>query len=343
MKRTFHQYLKRIIGFVVIFGIILFTHFHQTNYMLILPGRTADISDYLTILRRDTSNSDTFYIDGVYLLKDVNSLEYLIAWLGNTVSAVELASYYQHIDEDELILTSMITKEDSVNTAYIAAVNKASFNVNYETYYIISATYDYLTPNSLENGDIILTVNGYVVNDHVLSTVRCGNNTEFRIIRDGNPLSVYAKKALQDDGRCMYGFILQRFNNVVSGQVQYLFSPEKINGGGRSGGLIEALYIYFEIVDVSIEPNLNISGTGVIDVNGDVTEISGVKQKIITAVNNDIDIFFIPHLSDDENDNYIEALKVLKTLDSEMILVGVSTLDEAVDFLINYQRGDGNE
>mgnify|MGYP001017574266 FL=1 len=47
-----------------------------------------------------------------------------------------------------------------------------------------------------------------------------------------------------------------------------------------------------------------------------------------------MDIFFVPHLSDSENDNYIKALTIYNKLDTDMILVPVSSFEEALNYLL---------
>ncbi|MCK7488498.1 MAG: hypothetical protein MZU97_25640 [Bacillus subtilis] len=61
--------------------------------------------------------------------------------------------------------------------------------------------------------------------------------------------------------------------------------------------MLQALYIYSQLVDTDITKGLNIAGTGTIEYSGAVGYIGGVKQKIITAYYKGADLFFIPYLS----------------------------------------------
>ena len=106
---------------------------------------------------------------------------------------------------------------------------------------------------------------------------------------------------------------------------------------------MQALFVYNELIETDLAQGLKVAGTGTISLDGSVGYIGGIEQKIITASINNIDIFFVPHLSDSHNDNYIEALKVYNTLETDMILVGITSFQDAVDYLLNYESGDESE
>ncbi len=102
---------------------------------------------------------------------------------------------------------------------------------------------------------------------------------------------------------------------------------------GPSGGLMQSLFIYNALTPHDITGGMKIAGTGTIDAIGNVGAIGGIEQKIITSSLNGIDIFFVPHLSDSDSDNYIAALAVLETLDTDMKLVPVTNFSNAVNYL----------
>ncbi len=154
-------------------------------------------------------------------------------------------------------------------------------------------------------------------------------------------MTVHAVKNQHDDGTCSFGMYLGYFTELLDTEVDYEIIDTDTSG--PSGGLMQALYVYFNLVESDLETGLKIAGTGTIDVFGDVGYIGGIRQKVITASLNNIDIFFVPHLNDDDNDDYIEALEVYNTLDTDMVLVGVSNFAEALEYLNNYTRGDSDE
>ena len=75
---------------------------------------------------------------------------------------------------------------------------------------------------------------------------------------------------------------------------------------------------------------LKISGTGAIDINGDVSSIGGVKYKLRGAVKNKADVFLVP-----AGENYEEAIKLQKKYNYDIDIVSISNFDEAVKYLKN--------
>jgi PDZ domain-containing protein len=167
--------------------------------------------------------------------------------------------------------------------------------------------------------------------------VACNEEATFLILRDNEQLTVTATKNEVDD-RCSFGIYLKPLTVINETTVGY--RVYQTSTGGPSGGLMQSLYVFNALTSKDYTNGLKIGGTGTIDVDGNVGYIGGVRQKIITAIGNNIDIFFVPYLNDEDGDNYIEALKAMEEFDSDMILVGVSTIDEAIEYLEDY--GDNN-
>lgn len=72
-----------------------------------------------------------------------------------------------------------------------------------------------------------------------------------------------------------------------------------------------------------------ITGTGTIDKDGNVGEIGGIKQKILSASLYGFRYFFVPAGGNNEKD----ALAMQKEINSSMQIVPVKTLQEAIDFM----------
>lgn len=94
---------------------------------------------------------------------------------------------------------------------------------------------------------------------------------------------------------------------------------------GPSGGLMIALTIYSNINKMDITKGKKIAGTGTIDIDGTVGEISGVKYKLMGAVKNKAQIFLVP-----KGKNYKEAKKIKKEKNYNIELVPIETFEEAL-------------
>jgi PDZ domain-containing protein len=76
---------------------------------------------------------------------------------------------------------------------------------------------------------------------------------------------------------------------------------EKIKG--PSAGLMIALEVLNQLTENDLSSSLFIAGTGNLSIDGRITEVDGIKQKIISAKKNKADVFLVPQK------NYPEALK----------------------------------
>lgn len=337
MNNTFNKYKIQLILYFVIF-VVLFTFSVTTiDYTVVAPAYNDDIKD--TIIIPSSNNTEgSFHTTSVISLDSMSLIQYLIGTSLLNVDIEKQPTYYDNINESDLKVMDYLMKDDSLQTSLIVGINKAGMNIEYTSYYTVFLTYRHISPNSLQVGDQIVKVNG---NEDVLFEMQnssCHEVTYFDIIRDNKEISVTGSKETIDDD-CTYGLYLKPFSTITSTEVGYRL--EETNTGGPSGGLMQSLYVYNQLITKDYTYGLKIGGTGTIDINGNVGYIGGVRQKIITAIGNEIDIFFVPHLNDTDNDNYIIAKKTLEELNSDMILVGVATFDEALTYLENY--GDSHE
>ena len=90
-----------------------------------------------------------------------------------------------------------------------------------------------------------------------------------------------------------------------------------------------SLAIYNALTEDDITNGLNIVGTGSINSDGTVSEIGGVKYKVLAAEKKDADIFLCP------KENYEEAIKIKEKRNLNVEVVSVSTLKEAINYLEN--------
>ncbi len=342
MKKTFLQYKTFIIAFFVITLPLMVVSVYQLDYSLIAPGLINNIDEFI-IIDGGYQFDDTFNTTSVIVVDKVTILQYFLGNLDEKISVNPFPKYYEHIDLGDLNTMDYLMKDNSLSTSIVVGIENSNYDIDYISYLTVFLTYDYLTPNSLEIGDKIIEVNGSEDLETTLNNVDCDETAVFKVIRDEEIITVNATKSTRDNNTCSFGLYLRYYTEIINRDSRVTLTLVDTNTGGPSGGLMQAMYVYYRLTNANLNSNLTIAGTGTIDIDGNVGSIGGVQQKIITAALNHVDIFFVPHLSDSETDNYIQALKVYNTLDTEMILVGVSTFDEAIEYLNNYSSGDLNE
>ena len=86
-----------------------------------------------------------------------------------------------------------------------------------------------------------------------------------------------------------------------------------------------SLIIYDKLNKIDLSKGRIIAGTGTIDSNGNIGEISGIKFKILGALKSDV--FFLPYGNFEEADKFIKERKI------NVNLVPVKTLEDAVNYL----------
>lgn len=112
--------------------------------------------------------------------------------------------------------------------------------------------------------------------------------------------------------------------------------------GGPSAGLMFSLQIYKQLTGENIHGDKDIAGTGTISPDGTVGRIGGIAKKVVASDEEGIDYFFAP---DDEitaemkavypdlKSNYEEAVDAAEAIDTEMEIIPVKNISDAIDFL----------
>ena len=337
MNNIFNKYKITFTIYFLFFVIIFVSLQTAVGFTVVAPAYNDDIDDFI-VVPSSYEAEGSFHTTSVISLDSMSLFQLLLSRAVLSVDVTKQPEYFDDINESDLRVMDVLYKDDSLQTSLIVGIEKAGMEIDYTTYWAVYLTYRHMSPDGLKVGDYILKVNDNEDIFEALGETACNETTYFEIIRDGKIQTVQAaRKSIYDD--CTYGIVLRPFSEINSTEVGYRLIDT--DTGGPSGGLMQSLFVYNALTETDYTHGLKIGGTGTIDTEGNVGYIGGVRQKIITAIGNDIDIFFVPYLEDSEDDNYIVAKKALEEFDSDMILVGVSTFDEAIEYLIEY--GDTNE
>ncbi|MCK5387667.1 MAG: hypothetical protein KAJ22_00130 [Candidatus Izimaplasma sp.] len=340
MKITFIKYKKFLIAFMIIFIPLMVVGLFPVDYSLVSPGFNDNIINSIRI-DEGLDTGSTFHTTSVVSIDEITILQYILGSWDKNVAIKDLPTYYDDIEPDDLLIMGQIMKDDSIATSIVVGMENAEESISYTSFLTVFLVYNTLTPDSLEFGDHIVKINGIADMDRALSGIACGDFAEFEVIRDGETIVVNVENIEIEEGKCSLGVYLDYYTVLHS--FIYRFTVVENSTGGPSGGLMQSLYIYYSLEETNLDSGLKIAGTGTIDVLGNVGYIGGIEQKIATAIMNGMDVFFVPHLSDDEDDNYIMALEFYNTFDTDMELVGVSSFLEALEYLTKYHSGDSND
>lgn len=335
MKKSFLKYKKLIIVFLIFFIPLMFISVFKVEYNLTAPGYNDNVNQFI-VVNSDYESLGSFHTTSVISLKEITYLQYLIGNAERKVFIDEFPEYYDNLVVSDLKIMGYLMKDDSLYTSLIIGIENTNYQIDYETSLTVYLTWNYLDEDTLKIGDKILDIKRDGVSINV-NEIQCLDTIVFTILRDDIELDFTVTKNQVNDDLCSIGISISNFSNILSTEVEYELIDSLTSG--PSGGLIQSLYIYNQLSDFDLTHGLKIGGTGTINIDGTVGGIGGIEQKIYTSDMNNIDIFFVPYASN----NYSNAIEAYNTLNSNMIIVGVDTFEDALNYLLNYEDGDNNE
>lgn len=103
---------------------------------------------------------------------------------------------------------------------------------------------------------------------------------------------------------------------------------------GPSGGLLFTLDIYSKLAGRDLTQGRKVTGSVSIALGGAVWPVGGIRQKVIAAERQEMDVFFVYDDGTTQNsNNYIQAKNTAEWLHSDMSIVPINTVRDAVEYL----------
>jgi Lon-like protease len=256
----------------------------------------------------------------------------LYYWLPSRDSLPRDSVYPPGKSAEQLEAEDTEMMETAKDAAAVAALEAANEEVT-EMPVVFSVTVGGPAHNRLKPGDLIVSVNGVTTlnNESVGSQVRrhgVGARIHFVVLRDKvrTEVDVITVESTTQPGVPVVG---------ITVNTGYRYEPEISfelgrQIGGPSAGLVFALAIYDKITEGALLAGKHVAGTGTITPNGDVGGIGAIQEKIAAAESDGATAFLVPQANCGD----------LAGLQSDMTLVRVGTLREAIGALDNLQAPD---
>lgn len=231
--------------------------------------------------------------------------------------------------EKEIENRDKIYLKDTSYDAIIAAFKEA--NMKYEiTSTDVTVTYVYnIAKTNIKIGDVIKIINNIKITSfdslkEEVNKYEVGDKLNITVLRDGKIIECEST-LVSNEGNKIIGISLAELKNIKTNpEVKFVF---KDNESGSSRGLMCALEIYNRITKYDITKGDIISGTGVIDENGNVGSIGGVKYKLKGAVNKHAKVFIVP------SGNYEEAMSLKNKYNYNIEIIKADTLSNVIKAL----------
>ena len=304
---------------------------YRTDKTITLKGDTTNIKSLVEV---DNEYTEKGSFSSIYVISMDHStiLQNMICDLSLKTDVDDLSDYYLHFTDSETYEMGQVQKNSSIQTSIITAFNYAkSLNekvyIDYKFKSLCVSFYFEGSPFKIK--DEIIKINDIDVtagrDEFVKQILSSKENDLVTVLRDEQEINIkLSKNAYQ----------LMRFYDYYDINYDTICPKIKVNkssSGGPSGGLLQTLSILNRLTEMDYSKGLKISGTGTMSVSFNVGAIGGIKQKIYTAYDDNVDIFFCPEK------NYEEALIAYNNLKKKerMKLVSVKTLADAVSYLEN--------
>ncbi len=332
MKKIYEktrQFLKNNYKIIILYIVLITMFTYPLDYEIYTPGGLIKLSDRLDVEGyEEKGNINLTYVGGKKGIIPLLLLSYIIPnW--DIVSIDEM-----RIGEEEyndIVKRGQIDLASVNQNSLIIAFQEAGYEykINSEkiaVYYVFDEA-----ATDLKVGDIITHINGFKVSslDELKEKIieyEVGEKVYFTVLRDEKETESYGV-IYESEGEKIVGLYLHSILDV-STNPKVTFDYRN-NENGASGGLMSTLQIYNTLIEEDITKGDVISGTGTIELDGTVGEISGVKYKLIGAVKSGADVFIAP------KNNYEEALKVKEENGYDIEIIEATTFKDVIEKLKN--------
>ena len=328
IKKCIINDIKRNYKFYIGLFLIMALFLVRFDYVIYTPGSLENLNDRIIVT---PSNESKGSMNLTYVTSIPANIPNMLLSLIIPNWDIESLNNMRVEDESEKEIENRdkIYLKDTSYDAIIAAFKEA--NMKYEITNIdVTITYIYnIAKTNLKVGDVIKTINGVKITSfnsliNEVNKYEVGEKLIINVLRNNKIIECEATIVLEENKK-MIGISLAELKNIKTNpEVKFVF---KNNESGSSRGLMCALEIYNRITKYDITKGDIISGTGVIDENGNVGSIGGVKYKLKGAVNKHAKVFIVP------SDNYEEAISLKNKYKYDIEIIKADTLKNVIKAL----------
>ncbi|MEK4285660.1 SepM family pheromone-processing serine protease [Ureibacillus sp. FSL K6-0165] len=340
--------MKHFITIIVTMLVLFFLSFYKLDYYIMKPGSSYDVSEFVTVENGDLDDEGTISLMTV-AMGPATPLTYLIAKFKECEDILKKEEvYHKEEDEREYNVRQLKLMKDSQFNAIYVAYNKAGlpYTVDYQGITVLNVLAGGASDGQLEPGDKIQEIDGNIIKKaedlvHILETKKENDVVQLVIHRNDKLLdrTITLKEIPASDGKVGLGITYSE-NKTIKTEPMVKVNAEDI--GGPSAGLMFTLEILNQLLEEDITKGYLVAGTGEIHEDGTVGRIGGIEKKVVAAHEDGMEIFFAP---DDEIpeevkknnpailSNYEAAVNIAKKLNTDMKIVPVKTIDDALNYL----------
>lgn len=313
-------------AFAFVGGALFVASFIRLPYYAEGPGPARDVLPLISFDDRERYDAEGELVYTTVRLQRLTFVGLVAAWLDPVRYVVPQDLVYppgvDRVEEAERSISQM--DQSKIDATFVVLTRLEDYPRDHGEGALVQATVPGCpAAGELFPGDVILEIDDRDIGSRrdasrAIGAVGEGEPLEFVVEVDGEREEArFTREACGPDEEILVGVsLLDAFPFPVtmsSGDV-----------GGPSAGLMWAMGLYELLDPGDLTAGRTIAGTGMIDLEGNVGPISGIRDKVIAAERVGADVFLVP------TDNMAE-LEDMET--GEMELVSIATFDEAVDAL----------
>lgn len=325
--KSIYNYIKENIIFLLTIIVLVIIFNIDTPYSVYSPGGIINVDERLTgdIIKSDGKLNLTYVTFSKGKIPNLILALILPEW--DIVKNSDVT--YDNETLEELNLRDRIHLYSSVSSATYLAYTKAGkeLTIKNEENYIASIA-DYSETNT-RVGDKIISADGVDIHNfddllNIIEKHEINDKIEIKVLRNNKEVNCYAV-IKSDESTKRVGIGVSKINTYnLDPEIKYTYER---NESGASGGLMLSLALFNALTESDITGGKNISGTGTIDEDGNVGEISGVKYKLSGAVRSNSKIFIVPDA------NYEEAIKEKDKHNYKIEIIRAYTFNQVLEEL----------
>ncbi|HER23626.1 MAG TPA: PDZ domain-containing protein [Candidatus Atribacteria bacterium] len=326
-------YFKRYFFIIIIIALILL-NLIPTSYLLIIPGQTINLSKNITVENGEKDAKGQFLLTSTAIIK-ANLLLYIYGILDPNIDLQnQNEEILLNMQQEEYFKVMEELMQNSQLISKVVALRKAGYSpeISGQGILINGILDSSPSKNKLLPGDVIIKMDEKQVNtleefSKIIRNYHLGQIIKITFIRDNSTYSTsipLIELPSTDDEIEEIGIGI--FADTKGLQCRFPLkidiNLEKIKG--PSAGLMIALEILNQLTDNDLSSGLSIAGTGNLSMDGRISKVDGIKQKIVSAKKNQAEVFLVPQ------ENYREALK----FSNGVKIIPVNDFDDAIMKLI---------
>jgi len=326
-------YFKRYF-LIIIITVLILLNLIPTPYFLVIPGQAINLSENITVENGEKDAKGQFLLTSTAIIK-ANLLLYIYGFFDPNIDLKNRDDeILLNMDQKDYINIMEKLMQESQMISKVVALRKAGYSpeISGRGILINGILDNSPAKNKLLPGDVIIKIDEqpvYTLEDfsEIVRSYNSSQIVRITFLRDNSTYSTsipLIELPNTDDKteRIGIGVYADTKDLQCRFPLKIEINLEKIKG--PSAGLMIALEVLNQLTENDLSSSLLIAGTGNLSIDGRITEVDGIKQKIISAKKHKADVFLVPQK------NYPEALK----FSHGIRIIPVDDFDDAIMKLI---------